>query len=208
VTARSAYGLLLDRNIKHAELIGSDTLDSAYEEFVNAIERARGPQAASSVGSGKIAGLPHPRRTVGPQRQRPKPKGGGVWSGTIRFAQRGPYKCAIADCGPTSAGKKSTSGSALSFRPPWAARTWGFFLCSSTGERGLIALVTFRRGLRARWPSPAPRQSGQGDPPATPGLSVLAIHAGLSNQRCAHLVSPRRTFRCSMSFVDLDERPW
>jgi polar amino acid transport system substrate-binding protein len=36
VTARSAYGLWLDRNIKHAELIRSDTLDSAYEEFVNA----------------------------------------------------------------------------------------------------------------------------------------------------------------------------
>jgi hypothetical protein len=76
VTARSAYGLWLDRNIKHAEVIRSDTLDSAYEEFVNAIERARGSQAASSVESGKIAGLPHPRRTVGPQRQRPKPKGG------------------------------------------------------------------------------------------------------------------------------------
>ena len=36
VTARSAYCLWLDRNIKHAELIRSDTLDSAYEEFVNA----------------------------------------------------------------------------------------------------------------------------------------------------------------------------
>ena len=36
VTARSAYGLWLNRNIKHAELIRSDTLDSAYEEFVNA----------------------------------------------------------------------------------------------------------------------------------------------------------------------------
>jgi polar amino acid transport system substrate-binding protein len=36
VTARSAYGLWLDRNIKHAELIRSDTLDSAYEEFVSA----------------------------------------------------------------------------------------------------------------------------------------------------------------------------
>ena len=36
VTARSTYGLWLDRNIKHADLIRSDTLDSAYEEFVNA----------------------------------------------------------------------------------------------------------------------------------------------------------------------------
>jgi len=36
VTARSAYGLWLDRNIKHAELIRSETLDSAYEEFATA----------------------------------------------------------------------------------------------------------------------------------------------------------------------------
>jgi polar amino acid transport system substrate-binding protein len=34
VTGRSAYGLWLDRNIKHAELVRSDTLDSAYEQFV------------------------------------------------------------------------------------------------------------------------------------------------------------------------------
>jgi polar amino acid transport system substrate-binding protein len=34
VTARSAYGLWLDRNIKRAELVRSDTLDSAYEQFV------------------------------------------------------------------------------------------------------------------------------------------------------------------------------
>jgi len=34
VMGRSAYGLWLDRNIKHAELIRSDTLDSAYEQFV------------------------------------------------------------------------------------------------------------------------------------------------------------------------------
>ena len=35
VTARSAYGLWLDRNIKHADLVRSDTLDSAYEQFVS-----------------------------------------------------------------------------------------------------------------------------------------------------------------------------
>ena len=35
VTARTAYGLWLDRNIKHAELIRSETLDSAYEQFVS-----------------------------------------------------------------------------------------------------------------------------------------------------------------------------
>lgn len=34
VTARSAYGLWLDRNIAHAQLVRSDSLDSAYEQFV------------------------------------------------------------------------------------------------------------------------------------------------------------------------------
>ena len=34
VTGRSAYGLWLDRNIKNATLVRSDTLDSAYEQFV------------------------------------------------------------------------------------------------------------------------------------------------------------------------------
>ena len=34
VTGRSAYGLWLDRDIKHAQLMRSDTIDSAYEQFV------------------------------------------------------------------------------------------------------------------------------------------------------------------------------
>ena len=34
VTGRSAYGLWLDRNIRHAELVRSATLDSACEQFV------------------------------------------------------------------------------------------------------------------------------------------------------------------------------
>ena len=34
VTGRSAYGLWLDRNIRHAELVRSETLDSAYDQFV------------------------------------------------------------------------------------------------------------------------------------------------------------------------------
>ncbi len=34
VTGRSAYGLWLDRNIKSATLVRSDTLDSAYDQFV------------------------------------------------------------------------------------------------------------------------------------------------------------------------------
>jgi polar amino acid transport system substrate-binding protein len=35
VTARSAYGLWLDRNIKHAELVRSDSLDAALKQFVD-----------------------------------------------------------------------------------------------------------------------------------------------------------------------------
>jgi polar amino acid transport system substrate-binding protein len=34
VTGRSAYGLWLDRNIKRAELVRTDTIDSAYDQFV------------------------------------------------------------------------------------------------------------------------------------------------------------------------------
>src|SRR5215813_6512791 len=34
VTGRSAYGLWLDRNVKHARLMKTDTLDSSYEQFV------------------------------------------------------------------------------------------------------------------------------------------------------------------------------
>src|SRR5213075_2844542 len=34
VTGRSAYGLWLERNIKNAQLVRSDTLDAAYEQFV------------------------------------------------------------------------------------------------------------------------------------------------------------------------------
>jgi len=34
VTGRSAYGLWLDRNIHNATLVRSDTLDSAYDQFV------------------------------------------------------------------------------------------------------------------------------------------------------------------------------
>lgn len=34
VTARSAYGLWLERNIRHAQRIESNSLDSAYEQFV------------------------------------------------------------------------------------------------------------------------------------------------------------------------------
>jgi polar amino acid transport system substrate-binding protein len=34
VTGRAAYGLWLDRHVKHAALVRSETLDSAYEQFV------------------------------------------------------------------------------------------------------------------------------------------------------------------------------
>jgi polar amino acid transport system substrate-binding protein len=35
VTGRSAYGLWMDRNIKNAELVRSDTLDSALKQFID-----------------------------------------------------------------------------------------------------------------------------------------------------------------------------
>jgi polar amino acid transport system substrate-binding protein len=35
VTGRAAYGLWLERNIKHAALLRSETLDSAFEQFVH-----------------------------------------------------------------------------------------------------------------------------------------------------------------------------
>lgn len=35
VTGRSAYGLWLERNIKQATLVRSDTLDSSFEDFVS-----------------------------------------------------------------------------------------------------------------------------------------------------------------------------
>jgi polar amino acid transport system substrate-binding protein len=34
VMGRSAYGLWLDRNIKHAQLVRSDTINASYEQFV------------------------------------------------------------------------------------------------------------------------------------------------------------------------------
>lgn len=34
VTGRSAYGLWLDRNIEHAQLVRTGTLDSSFEEFI------------------------------------------------------------------------------------------------------------------------------------------------------------------------------
>jgi len=65
VTARTAYGLWLDRNIKHAELIRSETLDMRIRAVrKRQLKRACGPQAAASVGSGKIARRTHPRWTV------------------------------------------------------------------------------------------------------------------------------------------------
>jgi len=66
VTARSAYGLWLDRNIKHAELIRSDTLDSAYEEFVNAKLSALAglrPRLLSDLGKRRNPRRNHRRRT-------------------------------------------------------------------------------------------------------------------------------------------------
>jgi polar amino acid transport system substrate-binding protein len=80
VTGRAAYGLWLDRNIKHAELVRSETLDSAYEDFVSGkLDALAGlrprllsdlencPARASSTG-----GLPRfSRRSVRPAKTSP-----------------------------------------------------------------------------------------------------------------------------------------
>ena len=65
VTGRSAYGLWLDRNIKHAQLVRSDTLDSALEQFMrDKLDALAGLQAAAVVGCDEAAGRAHSRRAV------------------------------------------------------------------------------------------------------------------------------------------------
>jgi len=57
VTGRSAYGLWLDRNIKHAELVRSETLDSAYEQFVrDRLEALAGLRPRLLADAGKLSG--------------------------------------------------------------------------------------------------------------------------------------------------------
>ena len=57
VTGRSAYGLWLDRNIKHAELVRSETLDSAYEQFVrDRLEALAGLRPRLLADAGKLPG--------------------------------------------------------------------------------------------------------------------------------------------------------
>ena len=65
VTARAAYDLWLDRNIKHATLVRSNTLDSAYEQFVaDKLDALAGlkPRLISDVT--KTAGCDDPRRPI------------------------------------------------------------------------------------------------------------------------------------------------
>ena len=65
VTGRSAYGLWLDRNIKQATLVRSDTLDSAYEQFVrDKLDALGGPAATAAVGRQEAPGRAHSRRPV------------------------------------------------------------------------------------------------------------------------------------------------
>ncbi len=60
VFGRAAYGLWLERNVKQAELVRTDSLDSSYETV-----RARqarcpgGPAAAADHGCREAAGRPH-----------------------------------------------------------------------------------------------------------------------------------------------------
>ena len=65
VTARSAYGLWLDRNIKHATLVRTDTLDSAYEQFASRQARsARRLAPAPSDRCGEASRRAHHRRQI------------------------------------------------------------------------------------------------------------------------------------------------
>ena len=57
VTGRSAYGLWLDRNIKHATLVRTDTLDSAYEQFVSDKLPQRSPSPSSAWKRGVSCGV-------------------------------------------------------------------------------------------------------------------------------------------------------
>src|SRR5262249_57587816 len=62
VTARSAYGLWLDRNIKHAELVRTETLDSAYQRFVDErLDALAGLKPRLLAGVGKLPGRRIPR---------------------------------------------------------------------------------------------------------------------------------------------------
>ncbi|HTS91304.1 MAG TPA: transporter substrate-binding domain-containing protein [Stellaceae bacterium] len=57
VTGRSAYGLWLDRNIKRAELVRTETVDASFEKFVTAkLEALAGLRPRLLVDVTKIAG--------------------------------------------------------------------------------------------------------------------------------------------------------
>lgn len=57
VAGRSAYGLWLDRNIKHAELVRSDSLPSAFDDFVaNKLDALAGLRAGLIADVEKLPG--------------------------------------------------------------------------------------------------------------------------------------------------------
>ena len=65
VTGRSAYGLWLDRNIKNAELVRSDTLDTALDQFVrDKLDALAGLRPRLLDRRAEAAGRAHPRRPV------------------------------------------------------------------------------------------------------------------------------------------------
>ena len=65
VTARSAYDLWLERNIKHAELVRSDSLASATEKFVrDKLDALAGLRPGLLGDIQKLPGRAHPRRPV------------------------------------------------------------------------------------------------------------------------------------------------
>ena len=140
VTGRAAYGLWLDRNIKAATLVRTDSLDSAYEKFVaDKLDALAGLQAASHHRRQEAPRRPHPRRAVhgraAGDRHRAQEhgrrdlaahiRGGGEGLGPGRAADRAPQgrrpvggaaglRAGSADQGPRSTG---SPGARASTRP-------------------------------------------------------------------------------------------
>ena len=57
VAARTAYGLWLDRNIRHAELVHSDSLDASFEQFVrDGLDALAGLRPRLLADVGRLAG--------------------------------------------------------------------------------------------------------------------------------------------------------
>ena len=87
VTGRSAYGLWLERNIRSASLVRTETLDSAYDVFVQRRPRcACGSEAAPARGSGETARRAHSRRPI-------YVRSAGHWNGQVE-CRPAPHSCA------------------------------------------------------------------------------------------------------------------